>query len=433
MEAKDTLIRFLRIPSISATGEGIEDTANFLSEIMKSMGIKTEIEKAGGNPVIFGEINVGSKKTILIYNHYDVQPVDPLNEWKHPPFSAIEENNRIYARGSSDNKGTLIARLFAIKDLMDKGELGVNVKFLYEGEEEIGSVHLENYIEKNKDKLKADSVLMEGSSLDYKGRPLIVLGVKGLLYVELSLDYGLKDLHSSNAPIVKNPCWDMVKVLNSLIREDGNIDIDGFYEDIRNLTEEEEELLDQYDINYEEIKKSLGNFPMKYENRNDIVKALLTYPTCNIDGMEAGYTGKGSKTIVPHKIVVKMDFRLVPDQDPYKILSGLKEKLKSIGFSGEIKVLGAERPVRTSLSSEIVKATKNAAKEVYGNYIIIPNSAGTQPMGLFVYNLGIKDAVSAIGVGDPSSNPHAPNESISLDNFYKAIKHTQLTLINYSM
>lgn len=273
---------------------------------------------------------------------------------------------------------------------------------------------------------------MEGSSLDYKGRPLIVLGVKGLLYVELSLDYELKDLHSSNAPIVRSPCWDMVKVLNTLIRDDGNIEIDGFYDEIRNLSKEEEELLEQYDVNYEEIKKSLGNFPIKYENKNDIVKALLTYPTCNIDGIECGYTGMGSKTIVPHKIIVKMDFRLVPNQDPHKIFNGLTKKLKSIGFSGEIKVLGAERPVRTSPSAEIVKATKDAAREVYGDYIMIPNSAGTQPIGLFVYNLGIKDAVSAIGAGDPYSNPHAPNESISVNNFYKAIKHTQLTLINYS-
>ena len=201
-----TLIEFLKIPSISATGEGIENAANFLKDtIERTLGVKAYVDKTKGHPVVFSEINVNAKKTLLVYNHYDVQPVDPISEWKYPPFSATIDNGKIYARGASDNKGTLIARLFAIKHLLDKKELNVNIKLLYEGEEEIGSINLEDYIEKNENKLKADSVIMEGAGLDVKGRPQIILGVKGLLYVELILDYGTRDLHSSNAPIVRNP------------------------------------------------------------------------------------------------------------------------------------------------------------------------------------------------------------------------------------
>ncbi|MEM3222131.1 MAG: M20/M25/M40 family metallo-hydrolase [Saccharolobus sp.] len=426
-EELSTLIEFLKIPSISALGQGIEDAANFLKDnIERLLGVKAYVERTKGHPVVYSEINVNAKKTILIYNHYDVQPVDPLNEWKYNPFSATIENNKIYARGASDNKGTLMARLFAIKHLLDKKELNVNIKLLYEGEEEIGSINLEDYIEKNSNKLKADSVIMEGAGLDAKGRPQIVLGVKGLLYVELILDYGIRDLHSSNAPIVRNPCIDLIRTISTLVNEDGKVLIDKFYDDVRPLTDEERKLLEKYDVDVEELKNALGFKELKYNNREKLVEALITYPTCNVDGFECGYTGKGSKTIVPHKAMAKLDFRLVPDQDPYKIFQLLKEHLKKVGFKGEIIPYGFEYPVRTSVNATVVKAMIEAAKKVYESEPqIIINSAGTQPMGLFVYKLGIRDAVSAIGAGGYYSNAHAPNENINIDDYYKAIKHTE--------
>ncbi|MEM3330085.1 MAG: M20/M25/M40 family metallo-hydrolase, partial [Saccharolobus sp.] len=394
-EELSTLIEFLKIPSISALGQGIEDAANFLKDnIERLLGVKAYVERTKGHPVVYSEINVNAKKTIVIYNHYDVQPVDPLNEWKYNPFSATIENNKIYARGASDNKGTLMARLFAIKHLLDKKELNVNIKLLYEGEEEIGSINLEDYIEKNSNKLKADSVIMEGAGLDAKGRPQIVLGVKGLLYVELILDYGIRDLHSSNAPIVRNPCIDLIRTISTLVNEDGKVLIDKFYDDVRPLTDEERKLLEKYDVDVEELKNALGFKELKYNNREKLVEALITYPTCNVDGFECGYTGKGSKTIVPHKAMAKLDFRLVPDQDPYKIFQLLKEHLKKVGFKGEIIPYGFEYPVRTSVNATVVKAMIEAAKKVYESEPqIIINSAGTQPMGLFVYKLGIRDAV----------------------------------------
>ncbi len=433
-EELNTLIQFLKMPSVSATGEGIEETANYLKDTVERMlGVKAYVEKTKGHPVVYSEINVRAKKTLLVYNHYDVQPVDPLNEWKYGPFSATVEDGKIYARGASDNKGTLMARLFAIKHLLDRNELGVNVKLLYEGEEEIGSINLEDYIERNADKLKADSVIMEGAGLDAKGRPQIVLGVKGLLYVELVLDYGIRDLHSSNAPIVRNPCIDLMKIIDSLVDPNGRVLIDGFYDDIRELSNEEKELIRRYDINVEELKANLGFKEIKYEEKEKIAEALLTYPTCNVDGFECGYTGKGSKTIVPHKAFAKLDFRLVPNQDPYKIFDLLKKHLQKIDFKGEIITHGFEYPVRTSPNSAVVKAMIESAKRVYKvEPQVIPNSAGTQPMGLFVNKLGIKDAVSAIGVGGYHSNAHAPNENIKIEDYFKAISHTEEFLRIYS-
>ncbi|ARM75389.1 M20/M25/M40 family metallo-hydrolase [Acidianus manzaensis] len=433
-EQLHTLIEFLKKPSVSATSEGIEETANYLKEtIEKLLGVKAYIEKTKGHPIVYAEVNVRAKKTLIIYNHYDVQPVDPINEWKYPPFSAVIENERIYARGASDNKGTLIARLFAIKHLLDKKELNVNIKLLYEGEEEIGSINLEDYIEKNSNKLKADAIIMEGAGLDVKGRPQIVLGVKGLLYIELVLDYGIKDLHSSNAPLVRNPCIDLARIISTLVDQDGKVLIEGFYDDIRQLTNEEKELLKMYDINVEELKKALGFNEFRYNDKDKIVEALLTYPTCNVVGFECGYTGKGSKTIVPHKAFAKLDFRLVPDQNPYKIFELLKIHLQKVNFKGSIITHGFEYPVRTSANSPVVKAMIESAKIVYTTEPqILPNAAGTQPMGLFVYKLGIKDAVSAIGAGGYYSNAHAPNENIKIEDYYKAIRHTEEFLKIYS-
>ncbi|BDB99465.1 M20/M25/M40 family metallo-hydrolase [Saccharolobus caldissimus] len=429
-----TLIEFLKIPSISATGEGIENAANFLKDtIERTLGVKAYVDKTKGHPVVFSEINVNAKKTLLVYNHYDVQPVDPISEWKYPPFSATIDNGKIYARGASDNKGTLIARLFAIKHLLDKKELNVNIKLLYEGEEEIGSINLEDYIEKNENKLKADSVIMEGAGLDVKGRPQIILGVKGLLYVELILDYGTRDLHSSNAPIVRNPCIDLMRIITSLVDHEGRVLIEGFYDDVRPLNEEEKELIRKYDLDVEQLKTALGFKELKYNDKEKIVEALLTYSTCNVDGFECGYTGKGSKTIVPHKAFAKLDFRLVPNQDPYKIYELLKRHLEKNGFKGEIITHGFEYPVRTSVNSPVVKAAIEAARKIYNTEPqVIPNSPGTQPMGLFVHKLGIRDAVSAIGVGGYHSNAHAPNENINIEDFYKAIRHTEEFLKIYA-
>ena len=415
---------FLRMPSVSAQHTHIRETAKFLSDLLDDNGIDSEIMETDGHPVVFGNYDAGKKKTLLVYNHYDVQPVDPLDEWTVDPFSAELKGDRIYARGSSDNKGTLMARLFGVVKAIRDNKLNVNLKFLYEGEEEIGSPSLEKFVEKHREILKSDSVIMEGSTIGVDGRPIISLGVKGLVYAELRDTIASSDMHSSNAAIVPNAAWNAVLALAKLY--DGNkVRIPGFYEKVKPLSPNEKTILSRYPFDVGEYMESFGLKYLKYEKREDIVEALFGNPTFNIDGIISGYTQAGSKTVTPRKAMVKVDFRLVPDQDPHEIFGLLEKSLRDTGFEGEIVPMGLEYPVRTSPDSDLARAMTDSARKVYGKEpIVMINSPGTQPMALFTRNLGINEAVSAIGVGDQQSGAHAPNESVKIDNFFRAIEHT---------
>ncbi|MEM0321736.1 MAG: M20/M25/M40 family metallo-hydrolase, partial [Thermoprotei archaeon] len=304
-------------------------------------------------------------------------------------------------------------------------KLGATLKFLFEGEQEIGSPNLEDFVKKNAPKLSADAVIMEGGGLDAKGRPQVILGVKGLLYVELTSVTGVRDLHSSNAPIVYNPAWELVKLLSSLVDDDGRVRIQSFYDDVKPLTDIEIELLRSYDTTPEETIRALGVKELRYNTTEKLRTALFTEPTCNIDGLSSGYSGPMSKTIVPAKAMAKLDFRLVPNQNPRRVFELLQNHIKKHGFKVECKFLSGEIPVRTDPNTRVVRAMRESARKVYGvEPVVIPNSAGTQPMGVFTHTLGITECVSAIGVGSASSNVHAPNENVDLQNFYRAIQHS---------
>ncbi|AAT43671.1 M20/M25/M40 family metallo-hydrolase [Picrophilus oshimae] len=415
------LNEFLRLESVSAGNSCINETASYLKDLLNDLGINSEIRRSTGNPVVIGRIDSRSRR-IIIYNHYDVQPADPLDEWKTDPFNPRMIGKRLYARGVSDNKGTLIARLIGIYQAL-KDKIPVSTTFLYEGEEEIGSPNLENFIKSNKNIINGDSLIMEGGTL-MGSRPVISLGVKGLLYIELSYEIGSSDVHSSMAPVVENPAMEIIKAISAL--SDGtDITIPGFYKDIRNLTEDEINIIKEYPVDMENIKRSLGVDNLKKEGSYEYAMSLFTEPTFNIDGFSSGYSGKGSKTIIPKRAVAKIDMRLVPDQDPNSIYRNILYKLDSVHFKGTVKMLGAEYPVRTSPDGDLSRAMIESAETVYKiRPVIIINSPGTQPMGLFTRYLKIKDAVSAIGVGDEHSRAHAPNESIDIDNFFLAIKHT---------
>lgn len=430
-EQLETYRNFLRIPSISAKSSGIREAALFLKDLLQKNGVESRIMETDGHPVVYGEYNTGSSRTLLVYNHYDVQPVDPESEWNQDPFSAEVKGGRVYARGASDNKGTLIARIYGIREAIENSELKVNLKFLYEGEEEIGSPNLHGYIRKNRDLLHADAVIMEGSQVGDDGRPVVSLGVKGLLYIELTEETAGTDLHSSMAAIVPNPVWNLVSALNS-IYDGERILIPGFYDDIRHLTEVEEKILEEYPFDEEQTRQSISLRNFRFSGSRKLVKELFTSPTCNIDGIVSGYNGEGSKTVTPRKASAKIDFRLVPEQDPAKIYGSLKDLLKERGFKGEVKDYGLEFPVRTPPDTNLAKAMIKSAEDTYGaKPIIMTNSAGTQPMALFTRELNIGEALSAIGVGDRNSRAHAPNESVSLDNFYKAIEHTRKFLSTF--
>ena len=420
----DRYVEFLKMPSVSAQHRHIRETAKFLSDLLNKNGIESQILETDGHPVVFGEYNAEKQKTLLVYNHYDVQPVDPLDEWKNDPFSAEIKGNRIYARGSSDNKGTLMARIFGIARSIQKNELNVNLKFLYEGEEEIGSPSLENFVESHRELMKSDSVIMEGSTVGVDGRPVVSLGVKGLVYAELKDEVSSSDMHSSNAAIAPNSAWNLILALGKLY-DGSTVRIPGFYDRVRPLTEKEKRILSEYPFSMEGYMESFGLKYLRYDNREDLVKALFGNPTFNLDGMISGYTGEGSKTVTPRKAMAKVDFRLVPDQDPKEIFKLFEKSVRESGFKGEVIPMGLEYPVRTSPESPLARSMIDSAKKVYGkDPIVMINSPGTQPMALFTRNLGIREAVSAIGVGDQQSRAHAPNESVDIDNFFRAVEHT---------
>jgi acetylornithine deacetylase/succinyl-diaminopimelate desuccinylase-like protein len=410
------LYEFLAIDTTSAKGKGVEG-AKYLVDYMKDHNIEAElIQHKAINPYIVGEINVGANMTLLVYNHYDVQPVEPLNKWNTDPFKPTEKDGKIYARGVADDKGSLMARLQTIIEMAKEKELKVNVKFLFEGVEEIGSPYMEEFLKDYKDRLKSDFVLWEGSGRGPDGAPEIVLGVKGLLYVEITSNTE-KDLHSMYAPITRNPAWELVKFLNSL-KEGNKVKLPGFYDNVKWLNDDEIKLMRGDKKGMEEA--------LAQEVPSDFMRKLVEEPTCNIAGIQSGYTGEGSKTVIPSSAFVKIDFRLVPNQDPEVVLDSLKKILPN-GF--QLKVWGKVKPYRTSIKSRIAKALIESARETYGqDPNVIPNSPGTGPMEYFARILNNNEIADGVGVDNVGSNIHSFNESIIEEDYRIAKKWMRLLL-----
>jgi acetylornithine deacetylase/succinyl-diaminopimelate desuccinylase-like protein len=404
---------------------GLEETAELVAQMMAEYGIPAQILPSKGYPVVYGELRGDSPTTILFYNHYDVQPPEPVELWSSPPFEPTVSEDKLWCRGVSDNKGNIIARLLAIKAFTQvRGQLPVSVKFVIEGEEEIGSLNLPAFVVQNRQLLAADACIWEGGEVNWEGQPLIALGLKGILYVELEARGAQRDVHSSMATIVPNPVWRLVWALASLKDWDENILIPGFYDEVQAPTEQEVEAVKAMPSPEEDLKQGLGlehfvrgvsGFELKYRH--------LFQPTCNICGIVAGYTGAGSKTVLPCQAKAKLDFRLVPRQRGEDILTKLRQHLDDHGFSDiAINFVEAELPARTPLSSPFVTIVCDAAREIYGTEpVIMPTSAGTGPMASFTETLGLPTASS--GVEYPDSRAHAPDENIRLEDFVQGAKH----------
>ncbi|MBD0300370.1 MAG: M20/M25/M40 family metallo-hydrolase, partial [Nitrososphaera sp.] len=317
----------IRQPSVSARRVGLLECANLVAQIMLKAGIASEVlylddlkndKKDVPPPIVYGEVKSKANpngRTILFYNHYDVQPEEPLELWKVDPFSGKVEGNYIFGRGSSDDKGELITRIKAVEYFLKKtGDVPCNVKFIVEGEEEIGSLHVEKYLTKYRHKLTCDGVIWEFGYIDERDRPIISLGMKGLLYVELLFKGPSRDAHSSLAVLIENPAWYLVRALNTMRDNNGKILIGGWYKDVREFTPEELSLIANEPFDEEEFKKEYGID--KFVNNatgTEARKAFVGMSTCNIAGLVSGYTGEGAKTILPAEAKVKIDFRLVPD------------------------------------------------------------------------------------------------------------------------
>ena len=434
-EAIEQLVRLTSMPSVSAQGQTIRETGELVASMLKELGFRAEIvPKRGGNAVVLGELPSASAKTLLFYNHYDVQPAEPLELWSSPPFEAAIRDGKLYGRGVSDNKGNIIARLAAIRALQAvRGQVPVNIRFCIEGDEEIGSPAIEPFVEQHADRLAADACIWEGSGVNWQGQLQITLGVKGILYVELTAKGASRDAHSSYATVVPNPAWRLVWALASLKDADESILVDGFYDGVRPATAQERAAVEAMPAEDEHTAESLGLTGFVKGVRGlDYRLRHIFEPTCNIAGLSAGYEGSGVKTVIPCQATAKLDLRLVPDQTPDEILDKLRRHLDAQGFADiEVRSLSAERPARTPIDHPFVEVVREAARQTYGvEPLVNPTIAGTGPLHPFIHTLGLPTA--DCGVGYPDSRIHAPDENIRLADFVRGTQHVAAILERFA-
>lgn len=422
------LMKLCSQPSVAAQGVGLTETAHLVLEMLRDLGADARlIETDGAPPVVYGEIGSG-KKTLIIYDHYDVQPPEPLEQWESDPFSPEIREGFLYCRGVADNKGDLVSRLQAIEALQTTmGGLPLKIKFVFEGEEEVGSPHLAQFVDENVELLLgADGCLWEGGRIDMAGRPELYLGLKGILYVELRATGASRDMHSSYAPLVPNPAWRLVWALNTLKDAGDCITVDGLLDHVARPPADELEVLKRIPFEDEKIKEDVGIPEFLGGVRGtDAVRKLLYSPTCTVCGMVSGYTGEGSKTVLPSEARVKLDFRLVPDLKPGLVLDLLRKHLDRRGFQDvDIISMSGEHPAKSAIEAPVAQAAIQAARVVYGQEpVVYPSMAGSGPMYPLSTALGIP-AVSGVGVGHAKSRIHAPNENIRLKDYFRSVKFT---------
>jgi acetylornithine deacetylase/succinyl-diaminopimelate desuccinylase-like protein len=424
--AVEELSAYVAQPSVAATGEGIERCAGLVQALLRRRGFDADVRSTGGHPVVTGRGgNAQSGRRLLFYNHYDVQPVDPVDDWSTPPFSPTIRDGLLFGRGAKDDKGELIARLLGLDALRElSGELPCEVAFLVEGEEEIGSPNLAAFVADGH--LPCHAVIGEGASTDVEGHPLLNLGHRGTLYVELSLQGLASDAHSLYANVLPSPAWRLTWALGSLKRDDETVLIPGFYDSVRSPTPIEREFAAAIVDDREAVRRHFGAERL-IDSATD-AGLLFFEPTCNIDGLTAGYQGPGLKTIVPSRASAKVDFRLVPDQEPRDILTKLRTHLDRLGFEDiELSVLEADPPGQTAADSPLVEVWRETAERVYNRSPrVLPLSGGTGPNFLWT-SRGIP--VVSVGVGyhgDSGNRIHAPDEHVRLKDVASGALHTAL-------
>ena len=420
----DELKALVRLPTVSAHGTAIDETAKIVLARTKRAGIAAEALRVdGGPPTIVGQTGSG-ERTLLVYDHYDVQPPDPLDEWATPPFEPMETAGKLYGRGVSDNKGNLMARLQAIEAYTATvGDLPLRIRVLFEGEEEIGSEHLADFVRAHGDRLAADSCIWEAGYKDAAGRPTISLGLKGIAYFELRVRGAKSDVHSSQATIIPNPAWRLVWALSTLKDADDRITIDGLMDHVRTPSAEDIALLEKLPFDEAETKRIHGidSFVRGLTGTSMKLKHFFE-PTCTFCGLTSGYAGPGSKTVLPAVASAKLDFRLVPDLEPKLVRRLLRAHLDKRGFSDiEITPFHGERPSRWPNTTPVALSALAACRDTYGvDPVIYPVLVGSGPMSQVCDELRIP--VVGFGAGNASSANHAPNENIAIADYVDHIR-----------
>jgi acetylornithine deacetylase/succinyl-diaminopimelate desuccinylase-like protein len=419
------LDRLIRHPSVAAQGRGLEATAAEVETQFRQAGA-AHVERLrldGAPPVLLAEFPGRSDRTLLFYNHYDVQPPEPLGEWTVPPFELTVRDGRLYGRGTSDNKGDLVSRLAALRALRETGGgLPCRVLFLVEGEEEVGSVHFGRYVRALADRLRAGGCIWEYGERDPHERLHVIAGVKGICYVELEVEATARDLHSMWGALVDGAATQLAWALAGLRGADGRVLIPGFYDAVRPPRPEALAAADRAPLDDAQLRLQAGTDRLIEGRRGPAaVRALLFEPTCTICGLDAGYTGAGMKTVLPRRARAKIDFRLVPDQDPATIVELLGAHLDRVGLRRyTLRCFGGERAFQTDLRAPFVSLVTDAAREATGREtVLMPTSPGTGPMHDLGHPLGLP--ILSLGVGYWGCNAHAPDEHIRLADFQETV------------
>jgi len=437
----DELKDLLRIPSISTLAENKNDmarAAEFVSEKLRSAGMENvKIIETKGHPLVYADwLNAPGKPTVLIYGHYDVQPVDPIELWDTPPFEPTIRDGKIYARGATDDKGQMFIHIKSVEAFMKiKGSLPLNVKFIIEGEEEIGSGNLEEFVNKNKDLLKCNAVLISDTSLYDVGVPTLTYGLRGLCYMEVEVTGPNKDLHSGSfGGAVDNPINVLATMISKLKDDNGKIKIPGFYEGVVNLTKKERDNFKALPFSQKKYAKELGVKELKGEKGYTTLERLWARPTLDCNGIFGGFTGKGAKTVLPSKATAKISMRLVPNQDPIKVSKLFKSYIKKIApktVTLNIQDLHGAYPIATSLDDKATKAAAKALSEVFGKKTVFMREGGSIPI-VVVFAKKLKAAPVLMGMGLDSENLHSPNEHFNLNHFQLGILSSAHFMQEYS-
>jgi len=427
----EDLIHFLKIPSISTLPEHNPDmleAAQWLVSQMEKFQFKdVNIMPTDGHPIVYGSYDKAGKSapTVLVYGHYDVQPVDPIDEWDNEPFKPQVRDGDIYARGASDMKGQVVAHLKAVESYLDSYDLPVNIKYLIEGEEEIGSPNLEKFLSQNEDLLHCDFCLNADSGILGVDTPSLAYSLRGLAYFEINLHGPESDLHSGTfGGAVINPGNVIAQVIAAMKDENGRIMLPGFYDDVVELAAAEREQLAQLPQTEEWWKEQSNTSALGGEFGYTATERATIRPTLDVNGLYSGFIGKGSKTVLPAKAMAKISMRLVPNQEPEKVRQSLEtfmDKHIPAGITWEIDELSSALPGTIDLDSAIAKSAGEALRSVWNKSAIYKREGGTVPVvGMIKKVLGVDSLM--LGFGLPDDNLHAPNEKFHVNNFHRGIE-----------
>ncbi|MEW6196266.1 MAG: dipeptidase [Bacteroidota bacterium] len=437
----EELKEYIRIPSISTLESNKDDMqkcAEFVRTKLIDAGMtRTEIFQTKGHPIVYGEwLGAHGKPTVLIYGHYDVQPVDPLNLWDNPPFEPTIKDGKIFARGANDNKGQNFVHIKSVEAYNKlTGSLPVNVKFIMEGEEEIGSFSLSDFLTEQKELLKCDAVLISDTSMYDAGVPTITYGLRGILYMEVEITAANRDLHSGSfGGAVANPINELAKIISKLHDKDGKVTIPNFYKDVVKLTKQEKENFSKLKFSDKKLAKDLGVKELQGEKGFTTLERIWVRPTLDCNGIIGGFTEPGAKTVLPSKASAKISMRLVPNQDPRKIAKELEKHFKALApksVKAEITMAHYGYPVVVPLESSAVVAASKAVSKAFNKKTVYTREGGSIPIVVeFMEKLNVPAVL--MGLGLDSDNIHSPNEHFRLENFEKGILSSAYFLEEYS-